>query len=371
MRILYFSETFTVHDHRFLSSLAATEHEVHFARLLKDERDMSSIQGYKNIHIEGSLGLSPQQGFLDLLGVVGSFNKIIRKVEPDLVHAGPVQNCAFVAAMASPTPLLAMSWGFDLMDIIHRRWIWTQTAKLALRRAAYYTSDALATQEAAFALGMDPKRSSLIPWGVDCDLFQPTPRETGLGQAGKFTLFCNRSWEPTYGVDVLAHAFVLAARQNPHLHLLLLGSGSMGEKIQNILKEGGCMDKVTLPGRIAQADLPAYYRKADLYISPSHVDGSSVSLMEALACGLPVLVSDIPGNIPWVEEAKNGWTFPDGNVDNLVEKILFASNNTAQLPAMGSEARNTALKEANWKVNFQKLLQTYQDTLAAANQVNR
>ena len=131
------------------------------------------------------------------------------------------------------------------------------------------------------------------------------------------------------------------------------------------------MDKVTLPGRIAQADLPAYHRKADLYISPSHVDGSSVSLMEALACGLPVLVSDIPGNIPWVEEAKNGWTFPDGNVDNLVEKILFASNNTAQLPAMGSEARNTALKEANWKVNFQKLLQTYQDTLAAANQVNR
>jgi glycosyltransferase involved in cell wall biosynthesis len=61
---------------------------------------------------------------------------------------------------------------------------------------------------------------------------------------------------------------------------------------------------------------------ADLYISPSHVDGSSVSLMEALACGLPALVSDIPANQEWVSEGVNGWLFPDGNADILAEKIL-------------------------------------------------
>ena len=63
---------------------------------------------------------------------------------------------------------------------------------------------------------------------------------------------------------------------------------------------------------------------ADLYISPSHVDGSSVSLMEALACGLPCLVSDIPANQEWVREGENGWLFPDGDDERLAGKILAA-----------------------------------------------
>ena len=55
------------------------------------------------------------------------------------------------------------------------------------------------------------------------------------------------------------------------------------------------------------------YRAADLYLSASHSDGSSVSLMEALGCGLPVLVSDIPGNREWVTDGEQGWLFPDGD----------------------------------------------------------
>ena len=366
MRSLYFSETFTVHDHRFLSSLAKTEHEVFFVRLLKDERDMSSIEGFRNIRIDQSLGLTPNQGFFDLLREIGAFNKIVQRIQPDLVHAGPLQNCAFIAAMASPTPLLAMSWGFDLMDIVHRRWIWTQTAKLALRRATYYTSDALATQEAAFAFGAKREYASLIPWGVDCEHFSPGPTPAPNKNTDEFVLFCNRSWEPTYGVDVLAKAFALASMHEPKLRLFLLGNGSMGASINTILEDNGVMDKVIFPGRIPQEDLPDYYRRSNLYISASHVDGSSVSLMESLACGLPVLVSDIPGNVPWVEEGKNGWTFSDGNIDMLADKILYAANHREILPSMGKAARQTALEKANWKNNFEALLRTYENTIKAS-----
>ena len=371
MRILYFSETFTVHDHRFLTSLAKTEHEVFFVRLLKDERDMSALDGLTNIHIDESLGLNPNQGFLELLGVIGQFNRVVRRLQPDLVHAGPLQNCAFVASLASPTPLLAMSWGFDLMDIVHRRWIWAQTAKMALRRAAYYTSDAQATQDAAFAFGANPQRSSLIPWGVDCDHFSPVENNESHRGSQEFVIFCNRAWEPTYGVDVLAQAFAMAVKKQPQLRLLLLGGGSTGPAIKNILEQNGAAEKTIFAGRIPQTELPSYYHKAHLYISPSHVDGSSVSLMEALACGLPVLVSDIPGNVPWVDEGVNGWTFADGDVQALADKIVLIAKNRELLPKMGKEARKTALARANWKINFQALLDTYKKTLEAANKVMR
>jgi glycosyltransferase involved in cell wall biosynthesis len=103
---------------------------------------------------------------------------------------------------------------------------------------------------------------------------------------------------------------------------------------------------------------------ADLYISPSHVDGSSVTLMEALASGLPCLVSDIPGNQEWIEAGVNGWLFRDGDADDLTQKILNAIKNRDSFQKIGEAARQTAEQKADWKKNFGKLLETYERILA-------
>jgi glycosyltransferase involved in cell wall biosynthesis len=104
--------------------------------------------------------------------------------------------------------------------------------------------------------------------------------------------------------------------------------------------------------------LPAYYRAADLYVSPSHSDGSSISLLEALACGRPVLASDIPSNREWVTAAANGQLFRDGSVTDLAAK-LSALPDDPNLAAYGLAARAVAESRADWTVNFQKLLQAY------------
>ena len=102
---------------------------------------------------------------------------------------------------------------------------------------------------------------------------------------------------------------------------------------------------------------------ADLYISASHVDGSSVSLMEALACGLPTLVSDIPANKEWVSEGVNGWLFPDGNAEALAEKILSVSSQGKKLDQISQAARKTAEERADWKKNFSVLLKAYEEAV--------
>jgi glycosyltransferase involved in cell wall biosynthesis len=103
---------------------------------------------------------------------------------------------------------------------------------------------------------------------------------------------------------------------------------------------------------------------ADIYISPSHVDGSSVSLMEALACGLPCLVSDIPGNKEWIVEGENGWLFRDGDADDLVNKILHAIKKRKSFKQIGESARKTAEQRADWKKNFGKLLKAYDQVVS-------
>ena len=140
---------------------------------------------------------------------------------------------------------------------------------------------------------------------------------------------------------------------------MLPGGGSEGSLIRRILEHGGVAEQVIFPGYISHQDLPRYYRMADVFVSPSHVDGSSVSLMEALACGLPCLVSDIPANKEWVTEGQNGWLFPDGDAEALANSILRTMDVRDKLVKIGSGARLTAEKRANWQKNFAKLLEAY------------
>ena len=297
--------------------------------------------------------------------------RLTREIEPDLIHAGPIQNCAFIACLSGFRPILAMSWGYDLVQDAESSWWMKRITKYVLRSSAFFVSDANVSRDKAVAFGMNPEKTAIFPWGTDIEHFVPkadggrktvddkarssvhAPRSNGI------TLFCSRTWESIYGVDVLAKAFVTVATVDPNVNLILLGGGSQGAKIRQILMNGGVMERVHFGGQVGQKDLPRWYHMADIYISPSHVDGSSVTLMEALASGLPCLVSDIPGNKEWIEDGVNGWTFRDGDVVDLAEKILQAIKNRRSFQKIGEAARRTAEQKADWKKNFGKLLEVY------------
>lgn len=292
----------------------------------------------------------------DLPRLAMDFRRVVKGIGPDLVHAGPIQTCAFIAVLSGFRPILAMSWGFDLMDDVHKNKWMEWVTRYTLRRSTFFTSDAIVTRDKAVAYGVNPDKTVVFPWGVDLEQFKPSAANR---PSSAFTLFCNRSWEPRYGVDVLARAFVKVAQEKENVDLILLGGGSQGNRIRQILLNGGVMDRVTFGGQVSQTDLPRWYHMADLYLSPSHVDGSSVSLMEALACGLPALVSDIPANQEWVSEGENGWLFPDGDSNALAAKILAAMSQREKLAEMGRIGRRSAEKRADWKKNAAVLMDIY------------
>jgi glycosyltransferase involved in cell wall biosynthesis len=372
MRILYFSRGYSPHDHRFLSSLSKTKHEVFFVQLEAQRRQTEDRPTPKNIQQVLWAGGKHEFRWRDVPHLTFDFRRLTKEIKPDLVHAGPIQSCAFIAVLSGFRPVLTMSWGYDLVQDADRndwmRWI----TRYTLKRSAFFVSDANVSREKAIAFGMDLEKTVIFPWGVDLKQFGPRPRTSAPSVNPKskvvnrksLTLFCNRTWEEIYGVDVLARAFVKVAATNPHVNLILLGGGSQGAKIRQILMKGGVLEKVHFGGYVAQADLPRWYHMADLYISPSHVDGSSVSLMEALASGLPCLVSDIPGNQEWIVDGENGWLFRDGDVDDLIQKILYAIKNRKLFKKIGESARKTAEQKADWKKNFGKLLEAYEHILS-------
>lgn len=388
MRILYFTRDYTTHDYRFLSALAKTEHQVYYLRLesrghqLEDRPLPPQIEQivWKGGQNPARLQHGPR--------LLADLKRVIRQVKPDIIQAGPLQRSAFLAALTGFHPLISMSWGYDLIHDAHQNVWWRWATRYTLQHSALLIGDSNIIHQLAISFGMPDDRIITFPWGIDLDHFSPppaletaasgeqkftSPQGRGADVEGKkiFTLLSTRSWEPLLGADIIAQAFIVVTRKRPDVRLVMAGSGSLAAKLhQTFLHHGllgeqtenDCNDgfqRVVFPGQVSFRDLPGLYQSADLYIAATHSDGSSISLLEAMACGLPAIVSDIPGNREWITPGENGWLFPDNDADALANAILIAIDQPEQLLQMGQAARQITESRADWNKNFQELLKAF------------
>jgi L-malate glycosyltransferase len=360
MRVLYFTAQDSPHDRRFLSALVETEHQVFSLRMTachpKTPPGIIELIWPGGIP-DWSCWPGWQVGSAQLAGILSDLN-------PDLVHAGPVQGPALLAALVGFHPLVTMSWGFDLLRTAKRSPWMKFATRCTLENSDILLTDCQTVTDEAASYGFHREKLVRFPWGVDLAHFSPVSAivagqalKRALGWADQFVIFCNRTWSRQYGVDLLASAFVKAFQQHNGLRLLLAGDGPQADRIRQILAPVG--DAVQFPGWVGVADLPGYYGAGDLFVSTSYVDGSSISLLEALACGRPALVSDIPSNREWVTPGQVGDLFTDGDVASLESKLLALASDP-NISAYGKQARALAEARADWNINFQKLLLAYE-----------
>jgi len=363
MRVLYFTERDSPHDQRFLNALAGSPHQVFALRQLLCIPDTPG--GITEVHWPG---LQPEwSNWAGWQRGKAQFQTILDDVQPDLVHAGPVQGPALLAALVEFHPLVTMSWGSDLL-LRAKRSPWMRlTTQYTLDHTDLFLGDCQAVLGEATRYGFSSSNMVRFPWGVDLDHFSPQKAQNAglkyrklLNWEDKLIILCNRTWSPVYGVDVLAAAFAAAVKENGKLRLLLVGDGSQSEMIHQILAP--VRAQVHFSGRLTRQALLSTYGAANLYVSPSHCDGTSISLLEAMACGRPVLTSDIPSNKEWVKPGEVGHLFRDGDMNSLKSKLLGMAG-APELLHMGKEARRLAEERADWKMNFNKLLHAYQIAL--------
>lgn len=291
------------------------------------------------------------------------FRKVIAEVQPDIIHAGPIQRVALIPAVANFHPLISMSWGFDLLKDANRNTFWKLITKYVLSKSDWMLADCQTVKQIAVGFGFPDKKITVFPWGVNLNLFSPDERtkmRKEIGFKRDLLIIHTRSWEPRYGVDIALHGFQIAAASVPNLQMIMLGSGSQEERVKEFINSHGLSDQIHLFGYQENEKLTAFYQAADVYLSASHIDGSSVALMESMACGCPAIVSDIPANLEWITNGVEGWTFRDGDSEDLAKKIINAAGIKTKLKKFGKAARIKTEKFANWNHSVEKLLETYQ-----------
>lgn len=262
------------------------------------------------------------------------------------VLAGPLHSVTHALARTQ-VRLVGLSWGYDLEDMSHAG------ADLSwLAHLKGLIVDSHANRQVAEAAGLVKERITFLPWGVDLSVFTPDgPQLTGaeLGFAeGTRVVLTLRAHEPKYRVGDVLEAF--ARTRAPDLVLAVGHGGALTDALRSQAQELGIADRTRFIGTVPEGDLPKLLRSASVYVTASEVDGTSVTLLQAMACGVPIVASDSQGNRGWID-VTTGVRVPLGHVDALAKAI----DETASSSATIEPARNLVTREADWHANLSRL----------------
>jgi glycosyltransferase involved in cell wall biosynthesis len=183
----------------------------------------------------------------------------------------------------------------------------------------------------------------------------------GGGEAEFRFLFCGAAIRRK-GFDLLLDAFERVRQTAPEVRLRVVGpSGAAAAG----LAAGGGMG-ITLTGPVGQRELADELRRADCLVLPSRNDSYGMVVPEALACGLPVLISDMVGAKELVEPGRNGWIVPAGDAAPLAEQMIWCARHAAAVRGMRPECRRSA-EAATWPAYHQRLAALLRSVLAAGS----
>jgi len=220
-------------------------------------------------------------------------------------------------------------------------------------------------RQAIMRLGIKREEIQIIYFGTDVEKFQSRPAKEELrrelGASKSPLLISLRSLEPIYDVETLIRAIPLVLKSVPPAVFVIGGEGSEKEKLVRLAKELGIAPKVSFVGQLTNEQLPEYLNAADLYVSTSLSDGGlAASTAEAMACGLPVIVTDSAENKLWVRDGEGGFVIPVKEPRILAKKIIDLLQNPSKRKKWGVINRKVIQQRNNYYVEMEKMEKLYE-----------
>lgn len=282
----------------------------------------------------------------------------------DLINCHYISGYGTLARLTKIRPLVASVFGSDVYDYPFR-------SKLNMKRimknldasnVILSTSQVMVNKLREFY-----KAERLIfvtHFGVDTNIFKPI--KVNKSNSQEFTFGIVKKLEDKYGIGILIEAFgelVKKNKSNKKLQLQIYGRGSQENKYKELSKKLGIDDKVYFNGFIKNELIPEAFSRIDVVCLPSISESFGVSAIEAMACAVPLIVSDAPGFTEIVKNNETGFIVPKGNLEELIEKMRICVEMPSEdLKKIGVNGRNRVLKMFDFNDN----IQTYINAISVA-----
>jgi glycosyltransferase involved in cell wall biosynthesis len=219
--------------------------------------------------------------------------------------------------------------------------------------------------------GLDSKKITLIRNGIDLQTFQPgDPMETkktlGLKSDQNIMLSIG-SLNKTKNHALLINTFSEIAASNNTWHLYIIGEGEEQQNLKKQIIDSKMEQNTTLLGLLDHNSISKWLKAADIFVLPSQNEGTPNALLEAMACGLPVIASKVGGVAELIQDNTEGLLFEPGSKNDLKEKLNRLTQDKQLQKMLAKNAqKKISTHYGSWKNQAEKLLALYEQLLSSS-----
>jgi L-malate glycosyltransferase len=327
VRLVFLGDTCAEHLRRWATSFARLGHETHVVTW-----SPVVLDGYESVAVHQMTktfpGTDPLSRAGNLVFLRARFRRLIRRLQPDLIHAHDAGSYSWLAMFSGFHPFVVTPWGSDILTHIHRSVLTHYFTAKSLRRADWVQAEGEDTRQAVLGFGVQPDKIVVLPLGVDLVKFSPGASPPGFlerhGLVGSPIVVSTRTPNPVHDVASTLRAAAIVLKSIPAMKLIVVGGGKELQSLQGLARELGIERSLVFTGHVDELEMVACLRAGDVYVSSSLSDsGTAASTAEAMACGLPVVSTDA-GNIrERIHDGEGGYVVPIGDHKAIAEKVLL------------------------------------------------
>lgn len=368
MKICYIADANSIHTQRWVKYFADKGHEVH---LISFEPFNDSSINVGNITLYTLKEILPKIKVISLFINFAFFTiqirRMVKKINPDVLHAHYITDCGVFGCLSGFHPLVLSAWGSDIYVDPQESMINNKLIRHALGKADMVFTDSNDLRERTIALGSSSERVKIAQWGVNLKQFNPdmdgeeVRSHLSLGECQ--TIIISTRFVSLHNIDCLIGSIPIVLRDLPYTKFIIKGFGPLEEDLKNMAKEKDVWDAIRFVGRTKYEEIAQYLNASDIYVSTSLSDSTPVALLEAMACGLPVIVTDLPSHKEWITDGWNGYLVSKGDPEELAEKIISMLKKDEQRRLFGERNFSIIEEKANYFDCMEKVELQYNNLL--------
>ncbi|GLI52413.1 glycosyltransferase [Thermodesulfovibrio yellowstonii] len=366
MKILMLADPNSPHTIKWVTSLAKRDIDIMLIGL--GDLKVKSYEPYPNIKVE-MIGakVTREEGSLKKISYLKSIpfiRKEIKKFKPDIVHSHYASSYGLLGVLSGFHPFIASVWGSDVYSFPDKSIFHRKILEYVLKKADVIcsTSHTMAKRTRLFI--QKDKNINVVPFGVDVNVFKPM-KVKSLFNENDIVIGTVKTLEKKYGIEYLIKAFKILSDKYPELplKLLIVGGGSLEEDLKKLAKDLGIWNKTIFTGKVPFEDVPIYHNMLSVSVSVSESESFGVAVVEAMACGKPVVVSNVGGLPEVVENGKTGFIVPPKNPEKTAEAIEKFLLDKTLIEKMGKFARDRVINLYNWDKCVDKMIKIYEEAI--------
>jgi glycosyltransferase involved in cell wall biosynthesis len=288
---------------------------------------------------------------------------VVLKNKCDVIHAHwaiPTGLIGVWVRTLLKRPLIVTIHGSDLRMALDRPGFLGKIFLHVCKKAVHLNCVSEAQKIGIEQIGITSEKISTIPMGVDEGFLETGKNKKMELDNRSFIIVSNRNLLPIYNVSFLIRAIPTVLKEEPKTQFLIAGDGSEKENLAKEVEDLKLSTSVKFLGRVPHQEMPDLLSQSDIYVSTSHYDGTSVSLLEALACGVFPVVTDIPSNREWIADGFNGFLVSEEDEKLLASKIVQAIRDRGLLEEAYEINRRIVKERAYWRENIKRIAELYQ-----------